>query len=213
MQNLQQLPSSDFLDAIFGSHGDSQEGGAKDYNKDEGEEEQEEEHEGAGGDFFSPDENWEGENNEDNLDNDSIPQRKQKAVQEHNRKRCRVRACVDDEVQFYFMSPVQRINLLKIQLGTSPKKLASNKDARVHTGKVKLSHFDPATAQLAQAAHCAMRQHIAVTEAFLLPTNKEELAWECIVKAGQKNKDALESLESLEGSSLLKSQLIDYVSA
>jgi len=57
-----------------------------------------------------------------------------------------------------------------------------------------------------------MHQYVAITEAFPLSINKEDLAWECLVKASRGSEEMTATLESLEGNSSLKSQLIDYVS-
>ena len=104
---------------------------------------------------------------------------------------------------------------LKIIFDCPPNSTVSNPDSGdtgTRSGKVKLGDFtDKETANLAKAGHRVMRQYVAVTEAFPLPINKEDLSWKCIVKAAQGNKEMLAKLDTLEANCPVKSQLIDYV--
>ena len=83
----------------------------------------------------------------------------------------------------------------------------------MHSKKTRLSGLGDGNAiKLAKARHHTMPQYVAITKAFPLPINKEELAWGCLVKAAQGHEEMMAELESLEGNSSLKSSLIDYVS-
>ena len=79
--------------------------------------------------------------------------------------------------------------------------------------KPRLGDFgDGMTTRLAKAGHRAMRQHIAIREAFPLPIEKEELSWRCLLKAADGNQEMMAELKALEDDSLIKCRLIDYVS-
>ena len=79
-------------------------------------------------------------------------------------------------------------------------------------GHNKTAYLDGMTARLAKAGHSAMRQHIAIKEAFPLPVDKEVLSWRCLLEAADGNQEMMAELKALEDNSLIKCRLIDYVS-
>lgn len=84
----------------------------------------------------------------------------------------------------------------------------------MYAGKVKLSDFtNPDITLLTKAGHCELCHYIALTDAFPLPIDKEEVSWKCLVKGAHRNEEMINKLEALEANSTLKSWVIDYVRA
>ncbi|KIM55523.1 hypothetical protein SCLCIDRAFT_134495, partial [Scleroderma citrinum Foug A] len=70
---------------------------------------------------------------------------------------------------------------------------------------------NPDSTLLTKAGHHKLCHYIALTDAFPLPIDKEEVSWKCLVKGAHRNEEMINKLEALEANSTLKSRVIDYV--
>ena len=89
-----------------------------------------------------------------------------------------------------------------------PKVLGTQDSSRVLLCDFK----DLSVKSLAKAGQLKFHHYITVMEAFPFPNSKEECCWKSIVQASTSSGQLKATLDSVEGDTTVKWDLIDYVS-